>query len=119
LGTEPGMAGVTVTLSGKDFLGNAVNLTTVTGANGQYTFTNLLPSDPVTRYRISEAQPAGFLNGKATTPSGNFSGTIGGGSSVGTVVKFNDAYMCFIIGRVSMLAWTHYNYWLSICYNTV
>ncbi len=41
---EPGLSGLTVTLTGIDPFGNAVNLTTTTGANGIYTFANLPPS---------------------------------------------------------------------------
>jgi hypothetical protein len=108
---EPGLAGVTVTLTGKDFLGNAVNLTTTTNGSGQYTFANLLPSDPVTRYKITETQPAGLLNGKETlTSTSNFTGTIGTGSSPGTVVQFSDVFATINIGRESRITGTRYDF---------
>lgn len=40
---EPGIAGVTVALTGTDGAGNAVSLSVTTGANGSYTFNNLVP----------------------------------------------------------------------------
>jgi len=67
-GTESGISGVTVTLTGTNDLG-AVTLTTTTGAGGAYAFTNLRPGT----YTISETQPTGYLDGKDTigTPGGN------------------------------------------------
>lgn len=59
-GTESGIVGVTVTLTGTDDLGNAVNLNTLTGAGGAYSFTNLRPGT----YTITETQPANYLDGK-------------------------------------------------------
>src|SRR2546430_6622112 len=68
---EAGIAGVTVTLSGTNDLGAAVNLTTTTNAAGQYTFSNLRPSSAA-GYTIAQTQPAGFLDGRDTvgTPGG-------------------------------------------------
>ena len=40
---EPGINGVTATLTGTDGLGNAVSLTTTTAGNGGYLFTGLVP----------------------------------------------------------------------------
>jgi protocatechuate 3,4-dioxygenase beta subunit len=60
---EQGIAGTIVTLTGKDFLGNAVTLTATTDANGYYEFPNLLPSDAA-GYALTETQPAGYLDGK-------------------------------------------------------
>jgi hypothetical protein len=68
---ETGIAGVTLTLTGKDALGNTVNLTTTTGFDGSYSFTDLQASD-ATGYTLTETQPAGFLDGK------NAVGTISG-----------------------------------------
>ncbi|MEZ5343696.1 MAG: SdrD B-like domain-containing protein, partial [Acidimicrobiales bacterium] len=58
-GTDDGVAGVTVTLSGTDDLGAAVNLTTTTDGNGDYSFDTLRPGD----YTVTEAQPSGYLDG--------------------------------------------------------
>lgn len=43
--TEPGINGVTITLTGTDLYGNTVNRTATTNANGIYTFNNLSPSN--------------------------------------------------------------------------
>jgi len=37
-GTNPGLSGQTVTLSGVDLNGNSINLTTTTDASGAYSF---------------------------------------------------------------------------------
>src|SRR5206468_901837 len=42
-GTEVGIGGVTVTLTGTDDLGNSLNVTATTAADGSYSFTNLRP----------------------------------------------------------------------------
>jgi hypothetical protein len=57
---EKGIHGVQVTLTGTDDLGNAVNLPPqTTDADGAYVFLNLRPGN----YRITETQPAGYLQG--------------------------------------------------------
>ena len=61
-GGESAVNGVTVTLTGKDDLGNNVNLTATT-VGGAYTFNNLRPSDSA-GYTVTETQPAGLLDGK-------------------------------------------------------
>lgn len=68
---EIGLTGVTLTLSGTDDLGNAVNMATTTDAGGAYRFTNLRPG----AYTITETQPLGYLDGKDTigTPGGTTS----------------------------------------------
>ncbi len=75
-GTEPGLAGVPVTLSGLDDLGQTVLLSTTTDANGNYSFTGLRPScSPLAApacpgYVITEGtQPANTANGIATAGS--------------------------------------------------
>ena len=69
---ETGIENVTVTLSGFDDLGNAVNLTTQTNATGFYEFTGLRPAG-IAGYTLSQTQPTGFLDGIDTigTPGGN------------------------------------------------
>jgi hypothetical protein len=57
-GNEPGIPGVTVTLTGTDHQGNAVNTSTSTDANGFYHFDNLQPG----AYTLTETQPAGFTH---------------------------------------------------------
>ncbi|MGI9601166.1 MAG: SdrD B-like domain-containing protein [Acidimicrobiales bacterium] len=56
---EPGIQGVTVTLTGIDDLGNLVSLTRTTNANGRYRFRNLIGGV----YTVTESQPAAYLDG--------------------------------------------------------
>jgi hypothetical protein len=116
---EPGIPSATVTLTGMDFLGNPVSVTTTTNNTGQYTFGNLLPSDR-SGYTITETQPFGFLKGKEMPPSNNFSGTVGPGSYVGTNPnQFSDLYTGIIIAPGSMLTGANYNFGEAILTNTV
>jgi len=73
---DTGIAGITITLTGTDSDGRAVSLTTVTDANGLYTFTGLGGGE----YTIIETQPPlpttlfnGFYDGADNL--GSFSGT--------------------------------------------
>src|SRR5438876_1063485 len=63
-GDQP-IAGTTITLTGSNDLGTAVNLTTSTAADGSYQFTNLRPGT----YTITEAQPPGYFQGTDTIGS--------------------------------------------------
>ena len=67
---EPGIAGVTLTLYELDDGGNYVSTgnTATTDANGNYTFTGLLPGT----YQVVETQPDGYLS------VGDTPGTVGG-----------------------------------------
>ncbi|MFM8272026.1 MAG: SdrD B-like domain-containing protein [Gemmata sp.] len=65
---EPGIAGVTVTLTGTDVANGSVSRTAVTGADGTYTFSALPPGT----YTVSETQPAAYADG------GDRAGTAGG-----------------------------------------
>ncbi|MFM8580792.1 MAG: collagen binding domain-containing protein, partial [Planctomycetaceae bacterium] len=53
------MNGVTVTLTGTDFLGQTVSLVTTTGTDGTYLFSDLMPGT----YTVTESQPAEYLDG--------------------------------------------------------
>jgi uncharacterized repeat protein (TIGR01451 family) len=63
------IAGVTVTLTGTDINGNAVNLSTATASDGSYSFVGLTPSNAA-GYTITETQPANYPDGKTTIPNG-------------------------------------------------
>jgi protocatechuate 3,4-dioxygenase beta subunit len=76
---EAGIKGDTVTLSGTDDLGNAVNQTQTTDANGFYNFQNLRPGT----YALNQDQPAGYLDGKDTI------GTPGGTTAADQFTKIN------------------------------
>jgi len=58
---EPGVVGATVTLTGTNDKGQAVNLSMQTDVNGFYSFTGLRPG---TNYKLTETQPLNFLDGK-------------------------------------------------------
>ncbi|MEO6277009.1 MAG: SdrD B-like domain-containing protein [Roseateles sp.] len=84
--SEPGIAGVTITLTGTDDNGNAVSTATTTDANGDYAFNNVAPGT----YTVTETRPSGYLPGltRAGTVAGNGSvaGSVpasGAGVSVG------------------------------------
>ena len=75
---EPGIAGVTLTLSGTNGLGQSITATTTTAANGTYSFStdsngnSLRPGT----YQIAETQPSGYLPG--ATAVGTVNGTADG-----------------------------------------
>ena len=69
-GSEAGIAGVVVELTGTDIAGNAVSRTTTTDASGNYRFEALPPGT----YAVREpTQPSGTLNG--STVAGTTGGT--------------------------------------------
>ena len=88
-GGEAGIAGVTITLSGRDITGATVSRTTTTDASGNYSFADLLQSD-ATGYTVVEgAIPAAagtFNDGKDTA------GSAGGSNAV------NDTLSAVVLG---------------------
>ncbi len=70
---EAGVSGATVTLTGTDDHGNAVDLTTTSASNGAYSFANLVPGT----YSLSETLQAGEFLG--TDAIGSQSGTVASG----------------------------------------
>lgn len=89
---EEGIAGVTITLWGE--AGNKV-ATTTTDAEGRYSFTELNPGT----YRITEDQPAGWIDGKERV------GSHGGSSPendvfTGIVLKGGDAAVNYDFGEL-------------------
>jgi hypothetical protein len=70
---EKGISGVTITLTGSDFLGNPVSLSQQTDSDGAYVFLNLYPGT----YTLAETQPAGYLQGidSVGTAGGSLSAT--------------------------------------------
>ncbi|HWY86722.1 MAG TPA: SdrD B-like domain-containing protein [Gemmataceae bacterium] len=78
---EQGIQGVTITLTGHDYTGALVSLTTTTDSNGQYSFGNLLASD-ANGYTITESQPAGY------THEGQSAGSTGGVTGDHTITTF-------------------------------
>ena len=105
-GAESGISGATVTLTGLDDLGNAVNLTATTSGAGAYSFTNLRPSSAA-GYTITETQPATFLDGRDTigTPGGTaandvFSGVVLTAGTAGVTNNFGELAPSSLAGRV-------------------
>ncbi|WP_369820626.1 beta strand repeat-containing protein, partial [Pelomonas sp. Root1217] len=72
--SEPGIAGVAITLTGTDANGNAVSVVTSTDANGDYVFNNVAPGT----YTVSQARPAGYLPGLTRAGTVTGSGSVAG-----------------------------------------
>lgn len=70
---DPGIGGVTITLSGVDGGGTPVNRTAVTAADGSYAFTNL-PVPNGAGYTLTETQPAGYGSAALNTSVGTSGG---------------------------------------------
>lgn len=70
--TEPGIAKVTIALTGTDAGGHAVNRTTQTDDTGNYAFAGVIGGN----YTLTETQPAGFVDGRET--AGTLGGTVDG-----------------------------------------
>ena len=68
---EYAIEGVTVTLSGIDDAGDAVNIAQTTDADGNYMFVDLRPGT----YTVTETQPAGYADNIDTV--GSLGGTLG------------------------------------------
>jgi uncharacterized surface anchored protein len=62
---EPGIAGITLTLTGDDARGFSITLNTVTSVDGSYLFPDLSPGT----YAIAEAAPANYVDGQETAGS--------------------------------------------------
>lgn len=70
-GSEPGIAGVRIQLSGTDLMGEEFVQETVTDGHGRYKFAGVLPSQDGTVYKISQPQqPAGMRDGSASPGNG-------------------------------------------------
>jgi fimbrial isopeptide formation D2 family protein/uncharacterized repeat protein (TIGR01451 family) len=73
------LAGVVVTLTGTDDLGQTVSRTLTTGADGTYNFTTLRPGT----YTLTETQPAGFQ--QATNTVGSTGGSNSSTDTISTI----------------------------------
>ncbi|WP_405629455.1 beta strand repeat-containing protein, partial [Pseudoalteromonas sp. Ld20] len=68
------LAGVAITLIGKDIFGTDINLTTQTSAQGEYTFADLFASD-ANGYTMAQTQPALYKDGVERNSSGAIAGS--------------------------------------------
>lgn len=78
-GDDDGIAGITMTLTGTSFDGEAVNRTVTTDANGNYQFSNL----PQGTYQVSE----GTVADTSLTDGIDTAGTSGGSTAVNDVIS--------------------------------
>ncbi|GGC88706.1 SdrD B-like domain-containing protein [Undibacterium terreum] len=104
---ESGIAGVTVTLTGNDLLGNAVNRSAVTDANGQYRFDDLLAAG-ASGYAVTEqlAQPkvpgSDQLTNNGITTAGSIAGASSGTATAVAVVPSAVTAITLPAGGVSI-----------------
>jgi SdrD B-like domain len=83
---EDRLGGVTVTLTGTATDGTPVTRTIQTAADGSYSFTALPPGT----YKVTEAQPSGYLDGRDTV-----------GSAAGTVANDEFSAISLAVGQVA------------------
>jgi hypothetical protein len=87
---DPGIGGVTLTLSGTNNLGVSVNVTTTTASDGTYTFSTDSSGNKLApgTYKVTVTQPNGYLPGSATagTVNGTGDGTVLSRTAIGSVV---------------------------------
>ena len=83
-GETAGIGGVTLTLTGTDDLGQAVNATATTANDGSYSFPNLRPGT----YQVDETQPAQWQDGgdAVGTVNGTPNGALSGNDRIGSIV---------------------------------
>ncbi|WP_308447128.1 SdrD B-like domain-containing protein, partial [Chitiniphilus shinanonensis] len=74
-GTDSGIGGVTVQLSGTDPWGNVIDLSTTTDASGAFSFGNLPPAN-ASGYTLVETQPGGYAS--VANTAGSAGGTVSG-----------------------------------------
>src|SRR5262249_54106467 len=91
---EFGIAGVTVTLTGKDLLGNPVKSVQKTDANGFYNFIGLQAGT----YTVTESQPTRFLDGKDNR--GNLGGTVTANDQIKVTIADGDEGLRYNFGEL-------------------
>src|SRR5204862_378889 len=87
---EPGIGGVTLTLSGTNGLNQSITATVVTAADGTYTFSTDSNNNPLRpgTYQITETVPSGYLTGAAAvgTVNGSADGTVSSATQISSIV---------------------------------
>ena len=106
-GSEPGIAGVAVTLTGADAYGNAISRSATTNASGNYLFAGLPPSNGA-GYTLTETQPAGFVNSPGDpSAAGAVAPSLGGAYSAGGLAG-NSSYASVVLAAST--AGARYNF---------
>ena len=82
---EIALPGVTIRLTGTDDVGNTIDLTTTTAADGTYLFEDLRPGD----YETTQSQPTFFIDGDDY--AGSLGGTVSNDRIQVTITPGNDA----------------------------
>ena len=82
---EPGIEGVTITLTGQDGEGTAIARETQTGADGSFTFESL-PASNAAGYTLTETQPETFIDGAITIGS---AGGLAAENSISNITLIN------------------------------
>src|SRR5205807_1658593 len=96
---EPGIAGVTLWLSGIDDRGVAVSAAVVTDVNGTFSFLRIRPGV----YALSEVQPGAFIDGPDSPGVGTTSAGLAGNDVLsGIVVSENQNGTAFRFGEVGL-----------------
>src|SRR5262249_16447207 len=87
---EPGIAGVTLTLSGTNDQGTSITVTATTAANGTYSFTTDSSGNKLRpgTYAITETLPGAYLTGAANvgTVNGSANGSVVSATKIGSVI---------------------------------
>ena len=92
---EPGITGVTVTLTGTDLNGQAVQHGTTTAADGSYSFDDL----PAGTYSVHENQPTHFADGKDA--AGTAGGVAGNDTITAVMLPGGAAGIQYLFGEQS------------------
>ncbi|MCS7045618.1 MAG: carboxypeptidase regulatory-like domain-containing protein, partial [Gemmataceae bacterium] len=96
---EPGVAGVTVTLTGTDDRGAAVNVAVVTDANGNYRFDRIRPGT----YTLTETQPVALNDGVDSAGAGVATPGVAGNDRItGIVLAENQNGVNFRFGEAGL-----------------
>jgi len=106
-GSEPRIAGVTLTLTGTDAYGNAVSQTTTTDASGNYLFGNLAPAGAV-GYTLTETQPAGYANSPSAVPASGAGAPTSGGSYAAGAGSANSVYTGIVLPAATAATQYHF-----------
>ena len=77
---DPGIPGVTITLTGTDDLAQPIHTVVSTDAGGHYALNELRPGT----YTITETQPSGYYSGK--NPIGTQGGTVGPNDTLTSII---------------------------------